>query len=149
MKGMIDQRQRRQAYSNASRSVVAAMTGTPLPERITVVKGWGRRKSFGKPTAEALVAIAGLLGEGKAGVDFDWTGGDRVIKSAEALVRGTAETADHLVEVASCILKIRRVDAAVCEVAALLLAGQELEGWQVDAICEEHHLPIARRQPVR
>jgi hypothetical protein len=144
---MNEEQRRRQVYNNASRSVVAAMVGVPLPERTTVAKGWGRRKSFGRPVPEALVTIAGLLGEGKAGVDFDWGGGEGVIKAAEAMVRGSGESADHLVEVATCLLKIARVDAAIEETAALLLADQELEPWQVEAVCEEHRLPLAKPRP--
>jgi hypothetical protein len=145
MKGMTDE-QRRSAYHNAGKAVIAALIGCPLPERVTVRKGGGRRKSFGQPVPEALVAITGLLGEGKAGVDFDWDAGDRVIKAAEAMVRGSGESADHLVEVATCLLKIKRVDAAIEDIAALLMADEELASWQVEAVCEEHLLPLARQQ---
>jgi hypothetical protein len=145
MKVTTSDQQKRRAYRTAGQAVIGALIGAPPPDRVT--KSGSRRKTFGKPVHEALIAVAGMLAEAKSGAEFDPPAADRVLKAAGAMLKGTAETAEHLVEVASCLVQIAKVDEAVCEVAGLLLAGEELEDWQIEAICEEHHLPLAKAQP--
>jgi hypothetical protein len=138
---MTADKQKRLAFHRAGELVAEFLTGTSLPTKVSVSKSI--RKSFGRPSPEALLHFFGILCESKAGLDFDPTTAEPAAKAASDLVGGDEQLTDHLWAVARCWFQIKAIDKAVRDLAVVLLDGRSIDAGEVERACSAYGLPAA------
>jgi hypothetical protein len=140
---MTADRQKRLAFHRAGELVAGYLTGVPLPTTASVTKSI--RKQFGRPNPEALTHFFGVLCEAKGGLDFDPATAGPAAKAAGDLLGDDAERTDQLWAVARCWFRIKAIDAAVRDLALVLLDGRAVDAGEVERCCAAYGLPRGGR----